>query len=377
MFYREGSRLNKGYCHLYTGQEAYDAILGRPHFLADRALFTTPYISGRRLERQNEANNARRIVVRNLPQWYTEADLKRAFSRFGRVEVAYVFCTHFKLRETGDTLPPTGSIQFADSSLALKMIRIRNVEVQAGDKPHFLVVYPFIHNYNDIKDSLQMDRKLEQEEDRSPSDSKDLKQEANYHSAPLPVISDSPVANPHSDYDSKGRIARKRVLELIHKYRPSRRYYHLLKNKFHFRTHTDGPYDDENMRFNRSVFPRYLSSEGMHYSVQVREHDAPGISSLALVDIPERTEHKFWDEEHLLFPADASQKFLSDAWTERRQENWPPLEPIADLRAYFSNEKTVDSGFGGESTYGHCPDRDLFLQLPPQYSAGYQSLAWV
>lgn len=363
MFYRDGSRLNKGYCHLYVNKEAYYTILSTPHYLGNRALFTSTYISGRRLERQNHTNNARRIVVRNLPLWFQEADLKRAFSHFGKVEVAYVFCTHCRLQEMGEALPPTGSVQFFDVSLAEKLIKIKNVEIKARGQSHIFMVYPYIHNYIDIKDSFKKEREQGEYETNTKTNHAAW-ETSRLYSDPIPQVPDYSVNYPPSQQSqAKVRIQRKRLLDIIHKYKPCRKYYHILRSKYGSRISTEDSFTVDNLRMNKAVDSWSFQMERTARLLQSQHGDALGYSSMPTTVSPAKENTKFLEEGEYLFPKEL--KSLHSIWSSFKQESWSYLEPIRNLRPYFSTEKTGERGVGGESIYGHCPDRVLLCPTNP------------
>ena len=158
MFYTEPqSRVNKGYCHLITSdQEAYQKILDYPHHVMDdRRLYCCAYISGRKLRSHNIQSNSKRVVVRNIPQSLTGAELRALFERFGQVEMAYIFAPHGLMQKPLDQ-NQTGSVQFKDARAAEELVKKKTVYIRLRQRSHCFMVYPFIHNYNNFK-SIQKD----------------------------------------------------------------------------------------------------------------------------------------------------------------------------------------------------------------------------
>lgn len=158
MFFNEPhSRVNKGYCHLITSdQEAYQKILDYPHHVMDdRRLYCCAYISGRKLRSHNIQSNSKRVVVRNIPQSLTGAELRALFERFGQVEMAYIFTPHGLMQRPLDQ-NQTGSVQFRDARAAEELVKKKTVYIRLRQRSHCFMVYPFIHNYNNFK-SIQKD----------------------------------------------------------------------------------------------------------------------------------------------------------------------------------------------------------------------------
>ena len=364
MFHREGTKLNKGYCHLFVDKKAYAAILSVPHHFDNRTLFTTPYISGRRLEKQNITNNSRRVIVRNLPKWFTERDLKLTFSRFGKVEVAYLFNANNRPQDTKDGVSSTGSVQFEEIRVAESMVHMRVVEIEARNKMHAIVVYPFIHNYPDLKESMQKDKVL-QEDDTLARAYPGLQDQSSLASnPPLPSLA-LPTGDLAREFELKPRYQRKRILEVIHKYKPCRKYYYLLRTKYGPTTTAEEQFPLENLRFNRTTILQSYTNERMAPFVHSLASDPLGSSSLKTIETPRKEMRKtFTDEEHLFLPALLPREPLPSLWTIFGQEGLDPLEPVQNRRILLDSKGTAACGFGGESFRGHCPDRNLFCQEP-------------
>ena len=156
MFFRDTTeKVNKGYCHVITDdRSAYDKILAHsPHYLGKRRLYCSALISGRRLEKHNLYNNTKRIILRNLPPEMTDDDLYVILSEFGAIEMAYIFKAHGLMRQNF-AFTPTASVQFVDSRVANALVKKHLVEVKYAGRLITLVAYPYIHNYNELKDAV-------------------------------------------------------------------------------------------------------------------------------------------------------------------------------------------------------------------------------
>lgn len=266
MFFRDGStKLNKGYCHLVVRRDAEEKILKTKHIFEGRTLFVAPYVSGRKLDKYNQQNNARRIVIRNLPASMTQDMLHTTFSRYGRIEVAYVFSTHSKMKvRTG--LMPTGSVQFSDSKVARALIDRGVINVDINNEVHTLCIYPFIHNYNELKDCMpnqpQFHEQFEPDCQSTPqfasgqlpssartSSNKNLSPyrkgrvddgslgSRGHEDTPEKLLfewKDSGMTADNSArkfvYKTYHAVQRRRILATIHKYKPTKKAYYYVKD---------------------------------------------------------------------------------------------------------------------------------------------------
>lgn len=160
MFYKDyACRVNKGYCHLILDDKrTYERILHTcPHFLAKRRLYCTPLMSGRRLEKLNSQNNHKRVILRNLPADLTEEGLYEIVSRYGKVDVAYIFKAHGLMRQNF-SFSPTASVQFNDGNVATSLVSQHILEVTYNGRCLTLVAYPYIHNYNELKSQFNSNK---------------------------------------------------------------------------------------------------------------------------------------------------------------------------------------------------------------------------
>ena len=154
MFFRDCSnKVNKGYCHLIIEEKStYDRILtSGPHYYNGRRIYCSPLKSGRRLEKHNQFSNTKRVILRNIPQDMTEGELYKLASGYGDIEMAYIFKAHGMMKKNY-FFAPTASVQFVQAASANALVQMHQVEVDFKGSKVTLLVYPYIHNYNDLKD---------------------------------------------------------------------------------------------------------------------------------------------------------------------------------------------------------------------------------
>lgn len=129
---RRKNKKCSGYGHIeLADSEDYQAILTGKHILGERQLTTMPYLEKNELIQSQLKFNKRRIVIAQLPKETTDQDLNRYFSKFGKIEKAFVV-----QNETDPELKPYGHVIFRDQKSAARAkkrghkIRGRKVQIK-------------------------------------------------------------------------------------------------------------------------------------------------------------------------------------------------------------------------------------------------------
>lgn len=129
---RRKNKKCSGYGHIELADaEDYEAILSGKHILGERQLTTMPYLEKNDLIQSQLKFNKRRIVIAQLPKETTDQDLHRHFSKFGRIEKAFVV-----QNEADPELKPYGHVIYKDDKSAAKAkkkshrIRGRRVQIK-------------------------------------------------------------------------------------------------------------------------------------------------------------------------------------------------------------------------------------------------------
>lgn len=156
LFFKDSNdKISRGYCHIFTDEKrTYSKILKcRSHYYQGRKITCSALISGKKLDKRNKVNNNKRLVVRNLPIGFTDDDLYKLFANFGDIEMAYIFKSHGSIKDNIE-FTPTGSVQFVDDEVAIKLGKTHYVEIEYNETKTVLVVFPFIDKYSEIKDTI-------------------------------------------------------------------------------------------------------------------------------------------------------------------------------------------------------------------------------
>ena len=86
-------------------------FLSTPHTFQGRRLTIEPYIDGEQLSLKKAEFQHRRLFIKNLPPWVSDADLVAYFSKYGHVEIAY----KAKNYDQPNLKPAIGCVHFASA----------------------------------------------------------------------------------------------------------------------------------------------------------------------------------------------------------------------------------------------------------------------
>lgn len=103
-------------------------FLSSEHYFEGRKLTVEPYIDGARLSSKKAEFANRRLFIKNLPPWVTDADLWQYFSKFGKVELAYKAANHDHHRSLN-----IGCVTFSDTA-SLDRVMASSTHVVGGQQ---------------------------------------------------------------------------------------------------------------------------------------------------------------------------------------------------------------------------------------------------
>lgn len=126
---KKNTKFSKGYGVLsIKEQSSMQKIIDiKYHRVEGRLIHCKPFLKGDKLKNQTNKTQQLRIYVSDIPLDYENSDLFQIFSKFGRVEDAYI------IRELESKVSRGyGYVMFFDRESAVKAIKAQNVEVRGG-----------------------------------------------------------------------------------------------------------------------------------------------------------------------------------------------------------------------------------------------------
>lgn len=129
MFYKShelvgNRRLNKGYCHLLVGDKAFaEQLISSEHYFKGRTIFCNRFLTGSNLKRNNELHDSTRVIIKYLPEYVSEGELKEFMSQFGSVKAAFFMPQHPGEQAFEKHKYKTASVQFHSEAPAQILLK--------------------------------------------------------------------------------------------------------------------------------------------------------------------------------------------------------------------------------------------------------------
>lgn len=146
---KKGQPFSKGYGVITLASKKHaQELLQKELILDERKILLMPNLQGKNLRKKQQHIKRKRIVIKNVPSWVSDAKLTKLFSRFGKVTSAYCVVDHQRRK-------PYGYVTFEQEAAAQDCAKARMIILNKSDK---ILCYRF-NEETKVKDRQQKSKK--------------------------------------------------------------------------------------------------------------------------------------------------------------------------------------------------------------------------
>lgn len=116
---RTGATISKSYCEIQVyDMETYQKILVSDHHFKGRRLECRRFAEGEELYEQNKEGNDRKVIIKNIPSYVTEGQMKEIIGKYGEIRFLFFLNENNPAKRRRITKCKTASVQFTTKAAA-------------------------------------------------------------------------------------------------------------------------------------------------------------------------------------------------------------------------------------------------------------------